>query len=70
MDLNDVLAIVLRTVEPTFAAYSWRSTDLVYAGGSQFTRRAGSDPWLPADSQGDPIYAGFRTFVDPAAVIP
>jgi len=65
VDVGDVFAIVLRTMESTFAAYSWRSTDIPYAGGSQLTWRNSSDSWLPATSQGDPIYAGFRTFVDP-----
>ena len=68
VDLGDVLAIHLHTVEPTFAAYSWRSTTNVYADGSQFTWRSSTDGWLEAKSQNDPIYAGFQTWVDPVVV--
>ncbi len=67
VDLGDVRAIVLRTVEQRHAAYSWRSTTNVYAGGAQFTKRP-SEPWLPATVSGDPIYAGFQTWVDPVMV--
>jgi hypothetical protein len=67
--IGDMFAIKLSTTEPTHGAYGWRSTTNAYAGGSQFYRR-GSEPWSIAESQNDQIWAGFRTFVDPEAVIP